>query len=256
MKTKYALILCLVALPAVRTLGQTQPPPVAIPARLPVPGLVAHGPELTKFTLDFRGGTPKELVAAIEKATGRPLNAIVPDQIAETQLPALRMNNVDVSQLFAALMLASRKSESYRASNYPGGYQIMNTACGFRTEGTPSDDSIWYFFVERPATPPPAEPAKVCRFYSLAPYLEDGVSVDDITTAIQTGWKMLGDTSMPTISFHKDTKLLIAVGDPGRLELIDSVLKTLKAANYEIAEKNANKKRLSPENKPEPKPEK
>jgi hypothetical protein len=51
--------------------------------------------------------------------------------------------------------------------------------------------------------------------------------VDDITTAVETGWKMLGETSPPTISFHKDTKLLIAVGEPSKLELIDAVLKAL-----------------------------
>src|SRR2546422_3945761 len=55
---------------------------------------------LTKFDLDFAGGTPKELVAAIQKASGRPLNAIVPEEFADTRLPALKMKNVDVEQLF------------------------------------------------------------------------------------------------------------------------------------------------------------
>ena len=54
--------------------------------------------------------------------------------------------------------------------------------------------------------------------------------MDDITTAIQTGWKMLGDKDTPTISFHKDTKLLIAVGEPGKLETIDAVLRALQPA--------------------------
>jgi len=51
--------------------------------------------------------------------------------------------------------------------------------------------------------------------------------VDDITTAIETGWKMLDDTSPPAIRYHKDTKLLIAVGDPTKLETIDAALKAL-----------------------------
>lgn len=38
---------------------------------------------------------------------------------------------------------------------------------------------------------------------------------------------MLGESSPPKISFHKDTKLLIAVGEPNKLEIIDSVLKAL-----------------------------
>ena len=190
-------------------------------------------PGLTKFNLDFPGGTPKELVAAIEKATGRPLNAIVPDELANAKLPSLKMNSVDVSQLFQALAAASHKSEaviSGTGSPYgPSSYQIANTSCGFRmgSEGKLSDDTIWYFYVEKPILPPLSSSVKVCRFYSLAPYLDRGVTVDDITTAIETGWKMLGETSLPMISFHKDTKLLIAVGEPSKLEPIDAVLKAL-----------------------------
>ena len=191
---------------------------------------------LTKFDLDFPGGTPKELVAAIQKAMGRPLNAIIPDELAATKLPALKMNRVDVSQLFEALAAASRKSEAVisgggRSPYGPSSYQIMNTSCGFRpgSEGKLSDDTIWCFYVEKPALPPVSSNAKVCRFYSLAPYLDRGLSVDDITTAIETGWKMLGETSPPVISFHKDTKLLIAVGEPSKLEPIDAVLKALES---------------------------
>jgi hypothetical protein len=69
---------------------------------------------------------------------------------------------------------------------------------------------------------------QICRFYALGPYLDWGLSIDDITTAIKTGAKMLGDTNEPTISFHKDTRLLIAVGEPGKLDIIDSVLKALQ----------------------------
>jgi hypothetical protein len=97
-----------------------------------------------------------------------------------------------------------------------------STSYGFTTPGTPSDDPIWYFYAYKGAPP-----AKVCRFYSLAAYVDRGLSVDDITTAIETGWKMLGETSPPTISFHKDTKLLIAVGEQSKLETIDAALKAL-----------------------------
>jgi len=189
-------------------------------------------PALTKFDLDFRGGTPKQLAVAIEKALGRPLNVIVPDEFADTKLPALKMNGVDVSQLFQALEAASQKSE-VTGILYGGGpqsnYQIARTSYGFRTQGRISDDSVWYFSVEKPTLPPvkPAGSPKVCRFFSLATYIEHGMTVDDITTAIQTGWKMLGENDTPTISFHKDTKLLIAVGEPSKLEMINAVLGAL-----------------------------
>jgi hypothetical protein len=188
---------------------------------------------LTKFSLDFRGGTPKQLVTAIEKALGKPLNAIIPPEHADVPLPPLKMSNVDVRQLFQALSLTSQKTEAYVTSSYPRqSYEMMHTSYGFRTEGPISDESIWFFYVEKP-TLPPAEirnMRKVCRYFSLAPYLERDQTVEDITTAIQTGWKMLGEEETPKISFHKETKLLIAVGEPARLEIIDDVLKALKSA--------------------------
>src|SRR5207247_9160320 len=97
---------------------------------------------------------------------------------------------------------------------------------GFRSQGKPSDDAVWNFYVEKPPTANYVIPM-VCRFYSLARYIESGTTVDDITTAIKTGAQMLGEGAGPTISFHKDTKLLIAVGEPSKLEIIDSVLRAL-----------------------------
>jgi hypothetical protein len=71
-------------------------------------------------------------------------------------------------------------------------------------------------------------PPNICRFYQLSPYLDEGYKVEDITTAIETGWKMLGETNLPKLSYHKDTKLLIAVGEPNQLALIDDALRQLK----------------------------
>ncbi|MHB8523086.1 MAG: hypothetical protein ACYDH9_20335 [Limisphaerales bacterium] len=100
------------------------------------------------------------------------------------------------------------------------------TADQFRTELPPREDSVWFFQNQKPTDR--IEAPKDCRYYQLASYLET-YKVEDITTAIETGWKMLGITSTPKLSFHKETKLLIAVGDPEDLKLIDDVLKQLAA---------------------------
>ena len=245
MKIQTSLLAVLLALPTTTGFSQPQPEPSqSVPTRaLATPGGVSArvpnpDPGLTKFSLDFSGGTPKQLVTAIEKAMGKPLNAIIPAEHADIKLPPLKMSNVDVWQLFQALELTSQKTEAYVTGTYNQGsgrplnnYQQMRTSYGFRTIGERSDDSIWYFYVEKPNLPPLASPSpipNICRFYSLTPYLERGVSVDDITTAIQTGWKMLGDKETPAISFHKETKLLIAVGEPAKLETIDAVLQALQ----------------------------
>jgi hypothetical protein len=195
----------------------------------------ANVPTLTKFNLDFPGGTPKELVAAIEKATGKPLNVIISDKDADVRLPPLKLNNVNVSDLFNALQSASTKVESYTTASadlsrfgIPPSYQQMATSYGFKTDGTVTDDSIWYFVVTKPSVTPEVLPQKICRFYPLAEYLNRGFTVDDITTAIQTGWKMSGDPAKPELNYHKETKLLIAFGEPGKLNVIDEVLKALQ----------------------------
>jgi hypothetical protein len=251
MKKPLCLILLVAAFTAV---GQPVPP---APQPTPPPNPRFRPPELgpvgvdssqlTKFNLQFQGGTPKDLVAAIEKASERPLNVVIPEEYENERIPPLRMTQVTVAELFRAMELASFKTEPYRTSTYYGAsgrpsysYQQMTTSISFQTSpGELSDNSIW-FFRGRAKVPDlsgwDAEPvpARTSRFYALAPYLEQGFKVEDITTAIQTGWRMLGEKEIPNISFHKETQLLIAVGEPDKLETVDSVLKALRpASQYE-----------------------
>ena len=205
---------------------------VRVPNSTPVPAVVAGQAgylELTRFDLDFPGGTPKELVEYIKAESGKPLNAIIPDELANMRLPALKMNAVTAPQLFDALGAASRKTETvtYQSGfGRPPGAELLTTSYGFRTYGTLGDDAIWHFYYDRPNRPNPPQEPKACRFYQLGPYL-DTYKIEDITTAIETGWIMLGETERPVIKFHKDTKLLIAVGEPSKLVLIESVLAQL-----------------------------
>ncbi|MEO6568117.1 MAG: hypothetical protein ABIO94_05085 [Opitutaceae bacterium] len=213
MKKRLCLVLLLTTLVVAPVFSQTAipNPPVVPPPQ----------PRLTKFDLDFRGGTPVELVAAIEKASGRPLNAIVPIEHAARKLPPLKMKNVNAAELFQALERSSPMRALVQSGN---GFQSIQTQYGFRNAGNRlvDDDTVWSFYVEGDVNLP-----RVTRFYLLTPYLDAGLKVDDITTAIQTGWRMRGDAATPTLSFHKETKLLIAVGDSNGMDVIGDVLKAL-----------------------------
>ena len=196
-----------------------QPPPSGSKPEL---AMSAVKTELVKFDLDFAGGTPRELVRAIEQASGQPLNIVIPIGAAETPLPPLKMKGVTVPELFIALGRASEQTGSSRSRAYGSRNTVENEflVYTFQTADNPqTDDSVWFF------TSRSNEASKSVRFWQLAPYLAD-YTVDDITTAIQTGYKMLGDAP-PSINFHKDTKLLIAVGDQNKLALIDAVLAQL-----------------------------
>jgi hypothetical protein len=251
-----ASLLCLFTAGVVAFGQAPTPGPTPAPASASIPGrplktaeaaiASTESPKLTRFNLNFSGGTPHDLVAAIEKATGRPLNIVIPDEFANESIPALRMNQVTVADLFRALEQASFVTVPYRTGAYygsPGGkptysYQQLRTSLTFQTAGPLTDESVWYFR-GRDKAPDPSifgtettapTNAKICRFYALNPFLENGYKVEDITTAIQTGWKMLGEKETPNISFHKETKLLIAVGEPAKLETIDAVLNALRPA--------------------------
>src|SRR5881628_1519236 len=102
MKTNRLLTTFLLLLPF--TASFAQPAPAAAPASSPPPALI-------KFDLDFPGGTPKELIAAIQKASGHPLNAIVPEETADTRLPGFKMKNIDVQELFVGLSAASTRRD-------------------------------------------------------------------------------------------------------------------------------------------------
>src|ERR1700679_1821947 len=70
---------------------------------------------LTKFDLDFAGGTPEQLIAAIERSMGHPLNAIVPDASKNESIPPLKMKGVDASELFGALQRATTSTRKFGA---------------------------------------------------------------------------------------------------------------------------------------------
>jgi hypothetical protein len=207
-------------------------------------------PAVQRFDLDFPGGRPKELVKAIERATGKPLNVIIPNDCDDVGIPGISVKNVAVAQLFEAVTLASKDTRRYvtaRGFGYGGGesWSQMTLTYGFRTEGTPNENSIWYFYRDKLPEAPSPSPAAVCRFYQLSPYLDAGYKVEDITTAIETAWKMLGIDPQPDIKYHKDTKLLIAVGEANKLQMIDDALGQLfkgsprqKSTNSQDSEKS------------------
>lgn len=185
-----------------------------------------NGAGLKHFDLHFGGGTPRQLVNALEQKSDKPINVVISEENAGVRLPELELRNVTVPQVLQAVFYATRKSVTIMTQNGPSQYMVGSR---FLTDGPPGD-AVWYFQQERPPGGIESfKPQKVCRYFQLRLYLDNfGYKVEDITTAVQTGWKMLGETNPPpALNYHKDTQLLIAVGEPHMLALIDSVLKEL-----------------------------
>lgn len=193
-------------------------------------------PVFTSFSINFPGGPPSLLVSMITNQTRKALNVIIPPEFAETEVPPLNMKGVTVPRLFEALEQASKKAVTYTMNDFNRSPQTQRgmRSFGFRTAGPPSEDGIWYFFVEDPTpakSPASAEPRAptVCRFFQMSYYLQNGYKVEDITTALDTAWQMLGENTKPKIKYHEDTNLLIVVGHPEKLQIIDEVLRHLQS---------------------------
>jgi hypothetical protein len=226
------------------TKAQIQPARTAPPLAYGVPGQPATSQvNLRKFDLDFPGGHPAQLVEMINQPLEGTLNVIIPREADGVDIPALKLKDVNVAQVFDALSHVSQKQIAYEtvvmnqqsyvpqglAFHPTAGTQFYNQYYGFRTDGPITENSVWYFYIEQP--PAGQKIQKSCKYYQLGSYLTQ-YQIEDITTAIKTGWDMLGikGDAMPQLKFHQDTKLLVAVGDSAKLLLIDDVLNELRKA--------------------------
>lgn len=174
-------------------------------------------PPLPVYNLNFPGGTPGQLVTAMTAASGKPVNLVIAEELANVRIPPVQVNQVTTPMLLGALNFeGSRLTDNgQRLENYHTDFQI---AAG----SNPRDpNAIWCLRSSDFRT------GIVARFYLLSKYLEAGLSVDDITTAIQTAWKMTGAEDLPKLSYHKETNLLIVVGPTPEIPIVESVLREL-----------------------------
>lgn len=179
-------------------------------------------------TLNFPGGTLDDFVRALEAASDGPVNLVMPGY-TEVPVPSIRVTNVSLQQVFAAIQRADRRIE-FHSVNDPG-------------------STVWAVqLAQRRAQP------QIARTYSVEPLL-DKYNINDLTTAIRTAWEMARaqetiDSSRdvnsrywndpgpaPELRFHQETKLLIVRGTQSDLQLAANVVE-----------------QLSPPRKPEPVP--
>jgi hypothetical protein len=176
---------------------------------------------LSIIDLDFKGGTPEELVKAIEKALGTTLNVIIPRPELDLELPALKLKRVTIPEVFDALRVVGR--------NINTGQERINYE--FVSSGKSKDETIWVFVCNRSKFSQPKQELNentFCRFYNLKSILNTGeYAFEDIKSVLETAWSGLGIKPMPQLTFNKATALLVAIGSEQPLLLIDEVVKQL-----------------------------
>jgi hypothetical protein len=201
MKTPSLLIAAgLLALPAS---GQPPSSTAAHTETAPQP----QAPRPARFDLDFPGGKPADLAAAIEHALGRPVNLIIPPAASDVQIPPIRVRGSTLTGLFIALSQSNGRTIPI-SSGRTVSYQVVQYEFAPAGGNPDKDDAVWYLHYNGPTTNAPS-----CQFYLLTDYLNAGLTVDDITTAVQTAWKMMGpfqgEEQAPQVSFHNGTEELI-----------------------------------------------
>ena len=209
---------------------------------------------LIRFDLDFPGGTPAQFIEAISKAMGKHLNVIVSRESSDANIMPIKVSNATVPELFRAIQAAS-----LRLVPVPTGINAIEyrqVSLIFQTTSDPiTNESVWSFQVAGPSSEDlkPKSAPDVCQYFQLAPYL-DNYTIEDITTAIQTGWKAMRKKEVqkrtkveqlkeideiPELSFHKETRLLIAVGPSASIAMIPQVLSQLMKDSGPVVEKIA-----------------
>jgi hypothetical protein len=166
----------------------------------------------------FNGGSVDTFIDQLRLA-GRdakppmpPLNVIVPDEMRDDFVPQFELYNVNYADVFQAL--SSLRTPNQKKSIWRG-----------TGNGKGPNELVWVLTSENPpdGSPPPNQSSRV---FQLQSYLSK-YKIEDITTAIQTTWDMLGKAKGAELKYHKDTALLIAVGGPEQLAVISQVLQAL-----------------------------
>ncbi|HAB17391.1 MAG TPA: hypothetical protein PLX89_14475 [Verrucomicrobiota bacterium] len=188
----------------------------------------------------------KVVQATYRKESGNYLNVMIPEHLrdlARTNFLTLDVKQVTVGELFNLLGKASQRTVPYLPGPGYGDYRIGVIGYSLGLVGI-NDGNLTYLLgatfppglvatgpggTQAPAVPASNEPPRSVQFYQLDPYL-DRFTVDDITTAVKTGWDLAGYRDLPVMKYHNETKLLIVSGQPDQVAVLEQVLRGLAPA--------------------------
>lgn len=158
------------------------------------------GANAETFDLAFPGGPPAKLVEALEKASGQKLNVLLPPNLSTSAIPRMELRSVNVTTVFNSLNQVLVLDENLRWFPVDNVWILQS--------GTDRRNSQVFY----------------------VGHLLSKFKIDDITTAIQTTWKLAGKESKTELKYHQDTQLLIALANKPQLETVTEVLRELQRA--------------------------
>ncbi|NQV33553.1 MAG: hypothetical protein HQ515_12750 [Phycisphaeraceae bacterium] len=162
------------------------------------------------FNIDFPGGELKTLIEAIKTQNeGTIPNIMMNERAAETELPPFCMVNLRLMELMDALSIMNR---GLRVEN-------MSDSVFAVSAGDPAAESFVAIYDIR---------------HLLDPDNPQHFKMDDIATAIRTGWDMISFSTYPDMKVHQETSLLIIRGGKEEQAIAETVIKQLSGQQKQI----------------------
>lgn len=231
------LVLLLAVLNPIGTHAEEPVRPLALPGKL------VEAPQPVRFDIEFAGGSPAEFAKALSNAADERVNLLIPDGVEDLRIPKIKLSQVTVQDVLNGLTAIGSAFRGTAGAEWAYQFHPSNGAVG--QNGPRPVQSVWVLSAVR--NQPASKPNPSLKVFSLARFLgkpEQGMhSVEDIITAVQTGWKMQKISPLPELTYHPETKLLMAYGQEAHLTLITDVLKQLELS----APAPVHKEKVNPE---------
>lgn len=170
--------------------------------------------------LDFKGGTLREYVNAIQKKAAS-TNVLI-DPLAERfPVPSVQFRSVDVASAMELL--------DHRAGEVDG----RGVRIDVRTIDPPNTLSEPVYAVHAETFSPRKLRDELTMVISVKDLLDADYTADDILTAVETALNLVDDGVTAQVRFHKETGLLIARGPEEQVSAVVDVTAQLRQAAHE-----------------------
>jgi hypothetical protein len=185
-----------------------------------------------RITIDFKGGSLTQYVDAVRAAAApKAVNIVVPAEVLNLQLPAIRLQNATLWTAWSAIEPAIRAQ--------PVNVNVEVGPMSDRPGAGSSIDAV-QMFVSRRSSPLESVAERSIEqvdIFSIADLVEPNVrtgtalmKVEDVLSAIETAATVAGEAkqAMPRLTFHPASGTLISRGGPGANNLVRQVIETVR----------------------------
>ena len=227
---------------------------------------IAAAPAEKRFDIELVNATAEDAVKQLADKVGYPINVIYTGDSAGSQLPTLQLRKVTLPEFFAAVKAAGIAEQKNGrpgceftpvegASNIytfsvtqPGWNYGVRMATNNNSWSTtaPQAAQVASELSKPPMVYPPPHvqwaPTTVAvqgktgqkstLFFDLSKILDKELTIEDVTTAIRTGWSAAAadgkEPAPDALKFHQESKLLIATGAPEQLDAVTNIVRLLE----------------------------